>query len=356
LSHSLYNIGILLYSSIIRLVSPFNSKAKLWVEGRKDTFEKLAQWRGKHPGRVVWFHAASLGEFEQGRPLIEEMKKADSSLLIVLTFFSPSGYEIRKNYSGADLILYLPSDSVSNARKWVSELNPSLVVFIKYEFWANYFFQLQKKAIPLIVISAIFSPNQRFFGIQKKFWSQVLGCVEHFFVQNQTSYDLLNQAGSYAVTLAGDTRYDRVIEIAKQKRDLPSISRFIDQRRCVIGGSTYLFEEKIISDCLRLNSDWCAVIAPHEIEETRLRQIEALFGDKAIRFSQLSEKVETSTHHVLIIDNIGMLSSIYAYASIAVIGGGFGKGIHNTLEAAVYGIPICFGAKYQKFDEAVLLV
>jgi 3-deoxy-D-manno-octulosonic-acid transferase len=355
LNHSLYNIGIFLYSLIIRLVSPFNQKAKLWIEGRSDVFEKLEKWRAGNSGRVVWFHAASLGEFEQGRPVIEEMKNRDPHLKVVLSFFSPSGYEIRKNYSGADLIVYLPSDSPSNAKRWVKILKPDLAVFIKYEFWANYFFQLKANSVPLIVISAIFRSDQRFFGSQKAFWKEVLDCVDHFFVQNQISFDLLKRAGNYAVTLAGDTRYDRVIDIAKQRKDIPFVSSFIAGRKCIVGGSTYSFEEKIIQDVLKSNNEWCAVVAPHEIEESRIQKICDLYGSDCIRFSKLENR-SSEGKRVLIIDNIGMLSSLYAYATISVIGGGFGKGIHNTLEAAVYGIPVVFGPKYKKFEEAVLLV
>jgi len=355
LNHTLYNIGIFLYSLIIRSVSPFNQKAKLWIEGRKYVFENLEKWRAANSGRVVWFHAASLGEFEQGRPVIEEMKNRDPQLKIVLSFFSPSGYEIRKNYPGADLILYLPSDSRSNAKKWVGILKPDMAVFIKYEFWANYFFQLKENLVPLIVISAIFRADQRFFGNQKAFWKKVLDCVDHFFVQNQTSFDLLKGAGNYAVTLAGDTRFDRVIDISKQRKEIPSVQGFIAGRKCLIGGSTYSFEEKIIQDVLKSNTEWCAVVAPHEIEESRIQRVCELYGTDCIRFSELG-KLSSEGKRILIIDNIGMLSSLYVYATIAIIGGGFGKGIHNTLEAAVYAIPVVFGPKYEKFDEAVLLV
>ena len=355
MNHTLYNIGIFLYSLIIRLVSPFNQKAKLWIEGRKDVFEKLEKWRAANSGRVVWFHAASLGEFEQGRPVIEEMKNRDPQLKIVLSFFSPSGYEIRKAYHGADLILYLPSDSRSNAKRWVGILKPDMAVFIKYEFWANYFFQLKENSVPLIVISAIFRADQRFFGNQKAFWKKVLDCVDYFFVQNQTSFDLLKGAGNYAVILAGDTRFDRVIDIVKQRKDIPFVSSFIEGRKCIVGGSTYSFEEKIIQDVLKSNTEWCAVVAPHEIEESRIQRICELYGSDCIRFSELG-KLSSEGKRILIIDNIGMLSSLYAYATIAVIGGGFGKGIHNTLEAAVYAIPVVFGPKFKKFDEAVLLV
>jgi 3-deoxy-D-manno-octulosonic-acid transferase len=337
------------------LVSPFNQKAKLWIEGRKYVFENLEKWRAANSGRVVWFHAASLGEFEQGRPVIEEMKNRDPQLKIVLSFFSPSGYEIRKNYPGADLILYLPSDSRSNAKKWVGILKPDMAVFIKYEFWANYFFQLKENLVPLIVISAIFRADQRFFGNQKAFWKKVLDCVDHFFVQNQTSFDLLKGAGNYAVTLAGDTRFDRVIDISKQRKEIPSVQGFIAGRKCLIGGSTYSFEEKIIQDVLKSNTEWCAVVAPHEIEESRIQRVCELYGTDCIRFSELG-KLSSEGKRILIIDNIGMLSSLYVYATIAIIGGGFGKGIHNTLEAAVYAIPVVFGPKYEKFDEAVLLV
>lgn len=354
--HALYNLGIYGYTAVVRLASIFHPKAKLWTDGRRGIFEKIATWRSAHPGEVFWFHAASLGEFEQGRPIIEALRKRNPEIKIVLTFFSPSGYEIRKNYNGADLVVYLPSDTPSNAKRWISLLKPDTAVFIKYEYWANYFFELKKSGIPLVVISAIFREGQRFFGIQKSFWKRVLNCVDHFFLQNEVSRQLLNGLGEYPCTVAGDTRYDRVIEIAAENRRIDMVEQFIGQRKALIVGSSYEAEQQIVQSLMasRFSSEWCYIVAPHEMDQSSIDQFIGRCGSgQAIRYSQYSSSFNGS---VMVIDNIGMLSALYRYGNVALIGGGFGKGLHNALEAAVYGIPLAFGPNHQKFDEARLLV
>lgn len=351
--HFLYNLGIFLYATLIRIASLFNTKAKRWTEGRKDVFEKLTQWREKNPDKVVWMHCASLGEFEQGRPLLEKIKLNYPEYKIILSFFSPSGYEVRKNYSGADLILYLPEDTPVKSKRWINILSPSMVFFVKYEIWANYFFELKRNKIPLYLISGIFRPNHRFFGAQRIFWKRVLECVTHFHLQNEESEKLLHEIGILRTTVSGDTRYDRVLEIAAEAKTIDKVDQFINGRICLVVGSSYALEEKVAFQCLGNAENSCAIIAPHYIDEPRLKEIEARFGSECVRFSVYDG---TGQAKVLLIDNIGLLSALYQYADIAVVGGGFGKGIHNTLEPAVYGIPVFFGPNYKKFAEAVALV
>jgi 3-deoxy-D-manno-octulosonic-acid transferase len=353
--HSLYNIGIFLYGFALRLAAPFVSKAKLWTEGRKDVISSVKKWRENQQGRVIWVHCASLGEFEQGRPIIEFIKSNYPDIRILLTFFSPSGYEIRKNYAQADYICYLPLDTSSLSRQFVHAARPSASIFVKYEYWANYFFQLKKEHIPLFIVSGIFREDQRFFGSQKAFWSSVFSSVDHFFLQNKNSQLLLQRVSDRPSTVCGDTRYDRVEEIAKDFCSIEQIAEFAGNANVLIGGSTYASEEKIIRELLDEHSNWKAIIAPHEIEESRLKEIEQLYGSIIVRFSQWNKEASNSAR-VMLIDNMGMLSRIYHYGHIALIGGGFGKGIHNTLEAAVYGMPLFFGPRYHKFDEAVQLI
>jgi 3-deoxy-D-manno-octulosonic-acid transferase len=353
--HSLYNIGIHSYGFALKLASPFVSKAKLWTSGRKDVISSVKKWRASQQGRVIWVHCASLGEFEQGRPIIEFIKSNYPDIRILLTFFSPSGYEIRKNYHQADFICYLPLDTPSLSREFVLAANPSAAIFVKYEYWANYFFQLKKEHIPLFIVSGIFREDQRFFGSQKAFWSDVFSCVDHFFLQNKNSRLLLQRISDRPSTVCGDTRYDRVEAIAKDFQPIAQIAAFAEGTNVIIGGSTYSTEEKIIRELLDEHSNWKAIIAPHEIDESRLKEIEQLYGSMVVRFSQWDKEASKGAR-VLLIDNMGMLSRIYHYGQVALIGGGFGKGIHNTLEAAVYGMPLFFGPRYHKFDEAIQLI
>jgi 3-deoxy-D-manno-octulosonic-acid transferase len=353
--HSLYNIGIQSYGFALKLASPFVSKAKLWTSGRKDVISSVKKWRANQQGRVIWVHCASLGEFEQGRPIIEYIKSNYPDIRILLTFFSPSGYEIRKNYNQADFICYLPLDTPSLSREFVLAAKPSAAIFVKYEYWANYFFQLKKESVPLYIISGIFREDQRFFGAQKAFWSNVFSSVDHFFLQNKDSQLLLQRISDRPSTVCGDTRYDRVEAIAKDISPIAQVSEFVGDADVIVGGSTYSTEEKIIRELLDEHSNWKAIIAPHEIEESRLKEIEQLYGSLIVRFSQWDKEASKGAR-VMLIDNMGMLSRIYSYGRVALIGGGFGKGIHNTLEAAVYGMPLFFGPRYQKFDEAIQLI
>jgi len=350
----IYNIGICLYSALARLISPFSSRASLWVNGRKRWEEKIAA-RIKPGDKVIWMHCASLGEFEQGRPVIEEIKRGMPEFKILLTFFSPSGYEIRKNYKNADCIVYLPADTPGNSARFIKLVKPELVIFVKYEFWNNYISNLYRNKIPLYLISGIFRPEQHFFKWYGSFFRAMLRKFEKIFVQDQRSSDLLRSIGIEQVMLSGDTRFDRVVQIAASSGKIPQIELFRGSERLFLAGSSWRQDEEIIAEYINLNPlrmKW--VFAPHEIDLPNIERIEKLFKVKSVRFSEFSES--DSDARVLIIDNIGMLSSAYSYAYIAAIGGGFGKGIHNILEAACWGIPVIFGPNHQKFREALDLL
>lgn len=362
----IYNIGIVIYGLFVRLTSLFNAKAKFFVEGRKNGFEKIAQ-KINPADRPIWYHFASLGEFEQGRPVLEKLKTEYPDIKVVVTFFSPSGYEIRKNYPLADGIFYLPLDTPSNAKKFVSLVNPRLAIFTKYEFWYHYFKTLHRQQIPIYLISGIFRTNQLFFKSYGGFYRRMLSFVKHFFVQNQESVKLLQGIGISNVSLCGDTRFDRVYENAQTPKQLPEIEAFCQEANVLIAGSTWPADEKILAELVKQNPDWKFIIAPHEIGASHIAEIEALFPD-ALKFSAFSSqfaigssqisnlKSKSDSHRILIIDNIGMLSSLYQYGQLAYIGGGFGAGIHNTLEAAAFGLPVIFGPKYDKFQEAKDLI
>lgn len=345
----LYNIGILLYGLIIRLVAPFNSKAKQFVEGRKHIFNQIAQ-RINASEPHIWFHFASLGEFEQGRPVLEKIKAEYPGKKIVITFFSPSGYEIRKNYAQADGVFYLPLDTRRNAERFIRAINPEIAIFTKYEFWHHYFEVLAKRKTPLFLISGIFRPDQVFFKFYGGFNRNILKHVDWYFVQNQQSVDLLKSLNIDQVRIAGDTRFDRVAENADHPAELPLVRLFAQNNKVFIAGSTWPADENIIKELATEMKEWKMVLAPHEIGAEHLKQIEQLFPE-AIRYSKLNEQ-NAGTSRILIIDNIGMLSSVYQYADITYIGGGFGVGIHNTLEAAAFGKPVIFGPNYRKFQEA----
>jgi len=345
----IYNIGIVIYGLLLRLVSLFNAKAKLFVIGRENIFDKIQQ-KININDRPIWFHFASLGEFEQGRPVLEKLKADFPLQRIVVTFFSPSGYEVRKNYALAD-VFYLPLDTASNAKKFINSVNPKFAVFTKYEFWYHYFNELHKKQIPLYLISGIFRSDQVFFKWYGSFYRGILKFVTHFFVQNEESVSLLKGIGINNVSLSGDTRFDRVYENAQHPKKLELIEQFCGADNVFIAGSTWLPDEKLLVSLIERYPDWKFIIAPHEIGISHIEEIEKLFPTAA-KYSQL----KANTSQVLIIDNIGMLSSLYQYASVAYIGGGFGAGIHNTLEAAAFGLPVIFGPKYDKFQEAKDLI
>jgi 3-deoxy-D-manno-octulosonic-acid transferase len=351
-------------------VSPFNEKAKLWIEGRRgdvnslmfdvglkasQTEHKISNIENQNP-KTVWFHCASLGEFEQGRPVIEEFRATFPDYKILLTFFSPSGYEVRKNYAGADYICYLPSDTPANAREFIKKVNPSIVFFVKYEFWYNYLRILHEKQIPVISFSAIFRPNQIFFKWYGRFYRNILTYFSHIFVQNQSSLDLLQSAGIQNISIGGDTRFDRVQQIAIARKQLPIIEQFKDGKALLIIGSCWQQDFDVILPFLNnFAKDLKVIIAPHEIHDAEIESWRKALHGKTVRYSEIAtENADIKTCNYLIIDNIGMLSSLYQYADFAWIGGAYGKGLHNILEAATFGLPIFFGNKvYKKFKEAV---
>ena len=351
----LYNTVLLLYSLAIRLVSPFHKKARLITKGRKESLERIKKFQ-RFQNRLVWFHAASLGEFEQGRPVIEALKEKEPDTVIVLTFFSPSGYEIRKNYKGADHVFYLPQDTKRNAELFVKKIAPDAAVFIKYEFWYHYLYELHKNEIDTFLISATFNKNQPFFKSWGKIYKRMLKFFTVIFVQDNESVSLLNSIGINKNKYAGDTRFDRVKQIAENARKLEKIEKFrTDGRPIIVCGSTWPADESILLRYINQNSyDYKWIIVPHEIDESHIRNIIRNCQKSIVRYSD--EKADFASAEVLIIDCIGILSSVYGYGKIAYIGGGFGTGIHNTLEAAIYGIPVIFGPKYEKFREAVELI
>jgi 3-deoxy-D-manno-octulosonic-acid transferase len=300
---------------------------------------------------VIWFHAASLGEFEQGRPLIEKIKKTHPEIFIVLSFFSPSGYELRKNYDKADYVCYLPADTQKNAQLFLTIVNPKKVYFIKYEFWFNYIKIMGEKNIPLYLISGIFSEHQVFFKFYAPWFVKQLKAFRHFFVQNTRSVTLLKSLNFDNVSLAGDTRFDRVIEIAESKTEIEDITHFVGDKKCLVIGSSWSKDEDLLCSYINSRSAYKYIIAPHEIHSQHISSILSKLKVQVQVWSR-KEKDQLDAAQVLIIDQIGMLSSIYRYADVSYVGGAFGLGLHNILEPAVYGIPVIFGPKYKKFQEA----
>jgi 3-deoxy-D-manno-octulosonic-acid transferase len=350
----IYNLGISFYRAVAWLISPFSRKARLWSDGQKQWFGLLKQ-KINHGDRYIWIHCASLGEFEQGRPVIEEIKKEKPWYKIIITFFSPSGYEIRKNWPVADVICYLPADTPSNARKFISMVNPEKAFFIKYEFWHNYISELRRKEIPLFLISGIFRKEQHFFKWYGGFFRAVLKKFTRIYVQDDVSKDLLCSIGIENCFVAGDTRFDRVVKIASEAKSIPQIEQFRGVEKLFLAGSSWKQDEEIIARYLNKNPlrmKW--VFAPHEIDEENIKRIEKLLSIKCVRFSEFTDNGTDA--RVMIIDNIGMLSSAYRYAHIAAVGGGFGKGIHNILEPACWGIPVLFGPDHKRFREALDLI
>jgi 3-deoxy-D-manno-octulosonic-acid transferase len=351
----LYTISIYLYTLLIRLAALFNPKAKKWIGGRRHQFEKLAS-AIKPEDKTIWVHSASLGEFEQGRPVIEALKERYPGHQILLTFFSPSGYEVRKNYDKADHVFYLPADTPADVKRFLTIVKPVIVVFIKYEYWFNYIRLLHRKGIPMIVISAIFRPGQRFFRWWGKWQLNMLRLITHFFVQNESSAQLLKSNGIGQVTVSGDTRFDRVFQIARQQKPFPLIEQFCDGNHVLVAGSTWPPDEEIIISYLHKQPEKIKVIiAPHEVAPSRIESLLNKIPGKALRFSEATAE-NISSVNVLVVDSIGILSRLYRYADVAYIGGGFGVGIHNILEAATFGKPVIFGPNYKKFQEAVELI
>lgn len=347
----LYNIFVYVAIGGVRLLNVFNNKLNLFVKGRQNIFKDIAT-KLSDKDKVIWFHSASLGEFEQGIPIIEKLKKNYPNYKILVTFFSPSGYEVRKNYPLADCVTYLPFDTYKNAQKFITQVNPKLAIFIKYEFWPNFLSVLKQQNIPTILVSGIFRKNQLFFKGYGGFYRKALKTFTYFFVQNQNSKDLLNGIGFKNVSLSGDTRFDRVYNITKQVQKLDFIDNFSKGKITLVAGSTWPDDEDILINYINneASENEKFILAPHNIKEEGITQLLASCKKSICRYSDI--KKDTNTQ-VLIIDSIGLLTSIYAYATMAYVGGGFNKsGIHNILEPATYGIPIIIGPNYSKFKEA----
>ena len=376
----MYDIILYLYQLGVMAGSLFSEKVRKMWRGERDAFRVLRE--KVEPGaRYVWFHAASLGEFEQGRPLMEQLRRERAELKILLTFFSPSGYEVRKNYDGADIVCYLPLDTPTNARRFLRLVRPEMAFFIKYEFWYNYLHILKHRQVPVYSVSSIFRDSQVFFRWYGRQYGRVLKCFTHFYVQNERSRELLATIGLHNATITGDTRFDRVLQIKEQARQLPVVDEFLRNRasasdlgrqtptpnlqspKVFVAGSSWPPDEEIFIRYFREHPDWKLIIAPHVIGEDHLQQIERLLGDcKAVRYTQLQKQQEDGGEanpqssilnpQSLIVDCFGLLSSIYRYATVTYVGGGFGVGIHNTVEAAVWGVPVIFGPNNGKFQEA----
>ena len=352
----MYNIVIYIYLIGVAIASCFNKKVKKMWAGERQALKVLRE-KVDPNARYIWFHAASLGEFEQGRPLMEYLRKTHPEYKILLTFFSPSGYEVRKNYEGADIICYLPLDTIRNARRFLRAIKPVMAFFIKYEFWYNYLHILQHRGIPTYSVSSIFRPDQIFFQWYGKGYGCVLKCFTHFFVQNIESKNLLAKLDIHDVEVVGDTRFDRVLQIKEASKQLPIVEKFTENTSKVfIAGSSWLPDEEIFLKYFNLHKDWKLIVAPHVIGEDHLAQIfELLKGRRVVRYTEATEE-NVKEAEVLIIDCFGLLSSIYHYGTISYVGGGFGVGIHNVLEAAVWDIPVIFGPNNKRFQEAQGLI
>lgn len=353
----LYSIGIHLYNAAIHLAALFNYKARLWVQGRNHIFDFL-QEQCKDKKRIIWFHCASLGEFEQGKPLMQKFRAEQPESTILVTFFSPSGYEIKKNDKVADIICYLPADTPRNAKKFIDIVKPEKAIFVKYEFWFNYIHQLDIHKIDFYYISAIFRPSQYFFKPWGRWFAKQLKKCSFFFVQNEISKRLLNGVGIDQVKITGDTRFDRVYDIAQQSYTLDFVEKFASaNEKLLVAGSTWPPDEQLLKNAFeQMPSHYKMIIAPHETDAKRIAQIKELFSSfPTVCYTEMEDK-NLADYRILIIDTIGILSKIYKYSHISYIGGAFETGLHNTLEAAVFGVPLFFGPHYEKFDEAVRLV
>ena len=350
----MYHIAIYLYLIGVAILSLFNRKVKKMWKGEREAVKTLRE-KVDPNAKYIWFHAASLGEFEQGRPLIEYIRKHYPSYKILLTFFSPSGYEVRKDYEHADIVCYLPLDTVFNARRFLNAIHPSMVFFIKYEFWYNYLHILKKRNIPVYSVSSIFRPNQIFFRWYASEYRKVLKCFTHFFVQNEKSKELLSTIGIHNVDVVGDTRFDRVLDIKEQAKDLPLVQAFIANKPTFVAGSSWAPDEQIFIKYFNEHPNWKLIIAPHVVNKEHIDSIKAQISGRVVLYSQAS-KADVETADCMIIDCYGLLSSIYRYGNIAYVGGGFGVGIHNVLEAAVWNIPVIFGPNNRNFIEARNLI
>ena len=351
----LYNFGLTLYVWLIRLVAPRHPKARLWIDGRKDLYKRMAETIDP-TDRIVWVHVASLGEFEQGRPIIERIRKTHPEYKILLTFFSPSGYEVRKNYQGVDYIFYLPIDTPRNARRFLDAAHPEIAIFVKYEFWLNLLRDLRRRKVRTYIVSAIFRRNSIFFRPYGGMWRQALESFDVMFVQNEESKKLLAGLGFDNVIVAGDTRFDRVAEIAAAAKHIDIIDRFKGDKRLFVAGSTWNPDEELLIRLINDNPDVKFIVAPHEMDAGRMARLAAEAKGGTLRYTQCTPHTAYGSKQLLILDTVGILASVYGYATWSYIGGGFGVGIHNTLEAATFGLPVAFGPNYAKFKEARDLV
>ena len=350
----IYNLIIALYDLAVHIISPFSRKPRKMMKGHWVVYELLRQQL--EPGyHYIWFHAASLGEFEQGRPLMEKIRASYPEYKLLLTFFSPSGYEVRKNYRGADIVCYLPFDKPRNVKKFLDLVNPCMAFFIKYEFWKNYLDELHSRRIPVYSVSSIFRKGQIFFKWYGGTYRNVLRNFDYLFVQNERSKRFLAKIGINRAMVVGDTRFDRVLQIRQEAKELPLVELFKGKAMTFVAGSSWQPDEDLFIEYFNTHPEMKLIIAPHVIDENHLVEIVSKLKRPYVRYSRADEN-NVLKADCLIIDCFGLLSSIYRYGEIAYIGGGFGVGIHNTLEAAVYGIPVIFGPKYQKFQEAVQLI
>ena len=353
----IYNIVVLIAGIILNIVTVFNKKIKLFVEGRKETYSKLNNAISS-TDKVIWVHCASLGEFEQGRPIIEKLKDQYPAKKIVVTFFSPSGYEVRKNYNVADVVCYLPLDSKVNVVKFLDLLHPELAIFVKYEFWPNFLMELKKRSVNTILVSGIFRDNQSFFKWYGEWMRKSLQSFSHFFVQDENSKQLLNSVNFNNVTISGDTRFDRVLEITKQDNTLDFISKFKNNTHTLVAGSTWKEDEFLLVDYINkvASKNEKFIIAPHNIKDIDIIDLKKSINKKVVLYSEIENK-KLEDFQVFIIDTVGILTKIYSYAEVAYVGGGYTKsGVHNVLEPATFGVPVIIGPNYHKFKEAIELV
>ncbi|MDC6384047.1 3-deoxy-D-manno-octulosonic acid transferase [Flagellimonas taeanensis] len=351
-----YNILISLAWFGLKVIALFRPKIDLFVSGRKQTFAQLGEKLSPNK-KTIWMHVASLGEYEQGLPILERLRQNYPAHQILLTFFSPSGYEVKKNTTAADAVVYLPMDTLSNAKRFLERTDPELAIFVKYEIWPNYLSELKKRNVPTFLVSAIFSKRQVYFKPFGGFMRKSLRTFAHFFVQDSNSRELLESIGLSNVTVSGDTRFDRVSKILKQDNRLDFMEHFKNGKFCLVAGSTWPEDEEILIQYINLSTDGQTkfVFAPHEIKPAHVQKIEEGLQRKTMRFSQMEGK-DLADFDVLIVDTIGLLTKVYSYADVAYVGGGFATGLHNTLEPSVYGIPVIIGPDYTKFKEAEDLV
>ncbi len=354
----LYSIGVFLYGLLLRLAAPFVPKAAAWVAGRRGLLAHIERTLTADPAPRLWMHCASLGEFEQGRPLLEALRQRYPTHKIVLTFFSPSGYEVRQSWPGADYVFYLPLDSARNARRFVAAVRPRLAVFVKYEFWYFYLRELRRQGIPAVAVAAIFRPEQIYFRPWGGFFREILGQLSFIFTQNEASAKLLHDAGLTAVSVAGDPRFDTVAATASAPaRALPLVEAFVaDGAPVLVAGSTWPEDLPALAPLLRAYApELRYIVAPHEVSEAHLLAIEAALPGQTVRYSSATPATVAAAR-LLLIDNVGLLSQLYRFGQFAYLGGAFGAGLHNTLEAAAFGLPVFFGPRYTQFAEAVALV